>query len=228
MEAYSNPPHSTKDTIELLESLSRRRKSRGVNAVVVVKSGEGDQEQTRKPEAVLTPATPAERMGMVVSEAVATAIATQSDMAERYVTVAGRLSEVEYRLREVEAERDGFIQQLNDRARAHERERQLLLDDFQDRVTRVEAERDLLADELRLERDRTTGDMVERVAEALSPRLCGVLDEHTGLADRYAAAVHRIGRLEAELGQALEQLQNERDIREQLTGGWWRWFGFWR
>jgi DNA anti-recombination protein RmuC len=228
MEAFSNHSQPHKDTIELLESLSRRRKSRGVNAVVVVKSGEGDQEQTRKPEAVLTPATPAERMGLVVSEAVATAIATQSDIAERYVAAAGRLTELEYRLREVEAERDGFIQQLNERARAHERERQLLVEEFHDRVTRVEAERDLLADELRLERDRTTTEMVERVAEALSPRLCGVLDEHTGLADRYAAVVHRMGLLESELDVALAQLQTEREIREQLAGGWRRWFGFGR
>lgn len=230
MEAFANPDHPNKDTIEMLEGISRRRKARGVSAVVVVKHGEGGVEQTRKPEAVLTPATPAERMGMVVTEAVATAIATQSDIAERYVAAAGRVSELEYRLREVEAERDSFLARFNDRTRAYERERDVLIEEFQDRVNRAEAERDLFADELRVERDRQTTDMVERVAEALSPRLSGVLDEHTGLADRYAAAVHRVGQLEAQLEQALQQLHNERTIREQLTapGAWWRAFRFWR
>jgi hypothetical protein len=221
MEAYQPSAQPSSEVLDMLENLSRRRKSaRGVNAVVVVKSGEPGQEQTRKPEATLTPVAPSERLGMVVSEAVATAIATQSEIAERYIEAAGRIHEFESRIRELESERDRLFGDLQTRDRTHAREREILHGEFQERLARVEAERDFFAAELDTEKRRSTHEMVERLAEALSPRISGVLDEHTSLADRYAAAVHRIGELET-------LLERHKPVKVDVgipSRPWWR---FW-
>lgn len=222
MEAYQPSSQSTPDVLDMLENLSRRRKNaRGVNTVVVVKSGEPGHEKTRNSEATLTPVAPSERLGMVVSEAVATAIATQSEIAERYVAAAARINDLENQIRESENERERLARELQGRDRAHERERELLFAEFQERVSRVEAERDFFVTELDVERARSTHEMVERLAEALSPRLSGVLDEHTSLADRYAAAVHRIGELETLLEQQARQSRGPGDSSRR---SWWR---FW-
>lgn len=221
MEAYQPSAQPSTDVLDMLENLSRRRKnSRGVNAVVVVKSGEPGHEQTRKPEATLTPVAPSERLGMVVSEAVATAIATQSEIAERYVAAAARIHEHESQIRELESERDRLLQDLQTRDRTHAREREILYGEFQERLARVEAERDFFAAELEAEKRRSTHEMVERLAEALAPRISGVLDEHTSLADRYAAAVHRLGELET----LLERHRPQKVDEGARPRPWWR---FW-
>ncbi|MEB3198002.1 MAG: hypothetical protein VKP62_12445 [Candidatus Sericytochromatia bacterium] len=231
MEAFNPSAQNPTDMLEVLENLSRRRRSaRGVNAVVVVKSGEPGQEQLRKPEATITPVAPSERLGMVVSEAVATAIATQTDMTERYVEAARRINELENQVKALEQARDEAIRQQQERARAHDREREMLTSEFHDRLSRVEAERDLLADELAVAKRQQLDDMVERLAEALSPRLSGVLDEHTSLADRYAKAVHRIGelegRLEAQAAQARPRPSwHQPDASAPAPRAWWQ---FWR
>ena len=72
----------------------------------------------------------------------------------------------------------------------------------------------------------------EMLAEVLTPRLCGVLDEHTGMADRYAAAAQRIGELEAQVARLTDQVNGAHEWRSEfdeleraaVIRPWWK---FW-
>lgn len=171
-------------------------------------------------------------IGQAVAEAVANAVAAQTDLADRYLFAARRIDELEGELRALAREREADVQAFGERIRTMEAEREAVMVDLVARLHHLEAERDHLAEELRGERARGLVEAAEVLADVLTPRLCGVLDEHTGLADRYAAAAQRVGELEATVARLADQVNGARAWRtefEQLERAaarpWWKFWG---
>ena len=173
------------------------------------------------------------RFGQAVAEALATAVTAQSDLAERYLTAARRIDELEAERGVLMRAREADAEAFAERVRQLVAEREAVMIDLVARLHGLEAERDRLAEELGSERDRRLVEAAELLADVLTPRLCGVLDEHTGLADRYAAAAQRVGELEGQVARLKDQLNGAHAWRSEFSEleraatarPWWKFWG---